>query len=302
MPGGATGQFSAIPLNIGKRNHAVSRPKASYLVTGKWSQAAYEEALNFIDAKLVVPIPETFNSVPSRSTWQFVPDASYFYFCMNETSNGIDIPKVDVPDGTIVVADASSVLMTRNIDITRYGIIFACAQKNLGIPGVTLVIMRKDLLGHASHICPNTLNYSLMSTKLSSYSVPNIFAIYIMKLMIEYVDNNGGMDTFADINRDKADKIYINIDDSKGFYFCPIPKVNRSKVNIVFRIGGRHGNAELEEKFLEEARIKNYIGLQGDPTVGGLRASLYNSVTMSDVRDLSSFMYEFRTENQDAVF
>uniref|UniRef100_A0AC35TLS2 Phosphoserine transaminase n=1 Tax=Rhabditophanes sp. KR3021 TaxID=114890 RepID=A0AC35TLS2_9BILA len=286
----------AIPLNIAKSING-NKAIANYLVTGTWSQKAAQEAKKYIQVNLVTPATKQFLNVPDASTWNIAPDASYFYYCANETVHGIEIPDIQVPEGTTLVADVSSNIMTRNFDVSKHGIVYAGAQKNLGIPGVTVVIIRRDLIGKAHQSTPSILDYDLAVKNNSLYNTPNMFSLYILKLMIQHVEDKGGVTYFAKLNQEKANTIYAIINDSNGFYYSPIDKDSRSNVNIPFRIGGKDGNIELEEKFLKLAKEKNYIGLKGHRSVGGIRVSIYNAITLEEVKYLAYFLIKFQQEN-----
>ncbi|KAJ8311730.1 hypothetical protein KUTeg_011085 [Tegillarca granosa] len=239
--GGGTGQFSAVPLNLMKLKESQT---ADYIITGSWSAKAAKEAEKYGKVNRVLPKMDQYTSVE----FQFIPE-----------TNGVPL-----------VCDMSSNLLSRPVDVSKYGVIFAGAQKNIGCAGVTLVIIREDLLGHA---------------------------IYIVGLVLQWVKEQGGVAEMNERARIKSEAVYKVIDESDGFYSAPIDPKCRSRMNVAFRVGGVNGNEELEKKFLEEADLKGLVSLKGHRSVGGMRASLYNALLVHEAMQLVQFMQEFREQN-----
>uniref|UniRef100_G3X3R2 Phosphoserine aminotransferase n=1 Tax=Sarcophilus harrisii TaxID=9305 RepID=G3X3R2_SARHA len=287
VQGGGSGQFSAVPLNlIGLKEGRC----ADYVVTGAWSAKAAEEAKKFATVNIVHPKLERYTKIPDASTWNLNPDASYVYYCANETVHGVEFDFVPDVKGAVLVCDMSSNFLSKPVDVSKFGVIFAGAQKNVGSAGVTVVIVREDLLGFALKECPSVLDYKVQAGNSSLYNTPPCFSIYIMGLVLEWIKNNGGAAAMEELSQIKSQMIYDIIDESQGFYVCPVEKQNRSKMNIPFRIGCAKGDEHLEKKFLEKALDLNMISLKGHRSVGGIRASLYNAVTTEDVQKLAAFI------------
>lgn len=293
LQGGGSGQFSALPLNLMNRGDG-----ADYIVTGAWSNKAKEEAKRYGKVHVVAK-PDKFNHIPSPITWTFSPNPSYIYYCDNETVHGVEfhLPP-DVPFDTEkvpIVADMSSNLLTKELDVSKYGVIFASAQKNIGCAGITVVIIRHDLMGYAMPVCPSILNYQIQSDNRSVYNTPPCYSLYIMGLVYEWLEERGGVSAFAEKNRLKSQMLYSTIENSNGFYHSVVDRDYRSRVNVPFRVGSINGDLELEAAFLkeayEEARMKE---LKGHRSVGGIRASLYNAISIDEVRTLCDFMVKFQ--------
>uniref|UniRef100_A0A0K0FY04 Phosphoserine aminotransferase n=1 Tax=Strongyloides venezuelensis TaxID=75913 RepID=A0A0K0FY04_STRVS len=293
MHGGGTGQFAAIPLNlIGDDMDGV----ADYLITGSWSKKAAEEASKYVKINKVIPDTKTYTTIPPREEWKITPNAKYFYYCANETVHGIEVKDIDVPEGTVLVADISSNILSRPFDISKHGIVFAGTQKNLGVSGVTLVIIRKDLLNKPSKYCPSILNFTETAKHKSLYNTPSMFPIHMTYYILSWIKSVGGIDFLFENNKKKATLLYDTIDGSNGFYYSPIDKKYRSNMNVPFRVGGKEGNPELETIFIQESLKKGMIGLKGHRSVGGIRASIYNAITLDEVKTLVEFMKKFQTK------
>ncbi|XP_015517742.2 probable phosphoserine aminotransferase [Neodiprion lecontei] len=286
LQGGGTGMFAAVPLNL--LNEAGT---TDYIVTGSWSAKAAKEAAKYAKVNLVLPKVNKYTDIPDPSTWNLNPKASYVYYCANETVHGIEfnyVPEVgDVP----LVADMSSNMLSRPIDISKFAVIFAGAQKNIGPAGVTLVIVRDDVLGHPKSICPSVLDFSIMATDNSVHNTPPTFQIYVVGRVFDWIKENGGVEGMEKLAIAKSKAIYDVIDNSNGFYHCPIRRDARSRMNIPFRIGG--DDEDLENTFLTGASARGMLQLKGHRSVGGIRASLYNAVTMEDVQALVTYMNYF---------
>ncbi|XP_068410008.1 phosphoserine aminotransferase isoform X2 [Eschrichtius robustus] len=252
VQGGGCGQFSAVPLNlIGLKAGRC----ADYVVTGSWSAKAAEEAKKFGTVNIVHPKLGSYTKIPDPSTWNLSPDASYVYYCANETVHGVEFDFIPDVNGAVLVCDMSSNFLSKPVDVSKFGVIFAGAQKNVGSAGVTVVIVRDDLLGFALRECPSVLDYKVQAGNNSLYNTPPCFR-------------------------------------------CPVEPQNRSRMNIPFRIGNTKGDDALEKRFLDKALELNMISLKGHRSVGGIRASLYNAVTIEDVQKLATFMKNFLEMHQ----
>ncbi|KAM4878479.1 phosphoserine aminotransferase isoform 2-T2 [Sylvia borin] len=295
LQGGGSAQFSAVPLNlIGLKEGR----QADYVVTGGWSAKAAKEAEKYAKVNIVHPKLGAYTSIPDPSTWNLNPDASYVYYCANETVHGVEFDFVPDVKGAVLVCDMSSNFLSKPVDVSKFGVIFAGAQKNVGCAGVTVVIVRDDLLGFALKECPVVLDYKTQAANSSLYNTPPCYSIYIMGLVLEWIKNNGGAAAMNKLSLIKSQMIYDIIDKSNGFYACPVERKNRSRMNVPFRIGSVKGDEALEKKFLEKAVELNMISLKGHRSVGGIRASLYNAVTVEDVQKLATFMRSFMQMNQ----
>ncbi|XP_010734269.2 phosphoserine aminotransferase [Larimichthys crocea] len=295
LQGGGSGQFSAVPLNlIGLKEDQC----ADYLVTGTWSAKAAKEAEKYGKVNIVHPKLDSYTKIPDSSSWTLNPSASYVYYCCNETVHGVEYNFIPETNGVVLVSDMSSNFLSRPVDVSKFGLIFAGAQKNVGCAGVTVVIVREDLLGHASKECPIVLDYKVQAEMNSLYNTPPCFSIYIMGLVLEWIKNNGGSAAMETLNKQKSSMIYDIIDTSNGFYACPVDAACRSRMNVPFRVGKKEGDDELEKKFLDGASKRGMISLKGHRSVGGIRASLYNAVTVEDTEALATYMKEFQKEHQ----
>lgn len=284
LQGGGTGLFAAVAMNLMGRTGS-----ADYFVTGSWSAKAAKEASKYGKVNLVLPKRDQYTEIPDKSTWNLDPQASYVYYCSNETVHGVEfnfIPEVgDVP----LVADMSSNILTRPLDISKFGVIFAGAQKNIGPPGVTLVIVREDLLGNPLPICPLILDFTVMAKDNSLHNTPPTFSIYVMGKVFEWSKSQGGVEEMEKRAIRKSNAIYDLINKSNGFYSCPVEPGSRSRMNVPFKLKVR----ELEAEFLSQAKKLGMIQLKGHRSVGGIRVSLYNAITEEEVDKLVTFMEEF---------
>lgn len=298
LQGGANGQFSAVPLNL---MNLKPNKSADYIVTGYWSEKAADEAGKYGHVNLVLPKTKTYTTIPSHEKWNLDPEASYVYYCDNETIHGVEFDTIPVVKNNVpIVVDCSSNFLSKPLDISKFGCIFACAQKNMGPAGVTVVIIRDDLIGHQMSICPSIFDYKILADNNSLYQTPPTYSIYLCGLVFEWMKKIGGIEVIGMANEKKASLIYDLIDNSNGFYFSPVEKIYRSKVNVPFRIKKNNiFDEKLEQKFLADAE-KNYKmkELKGHRSVGGIRASIYNSVSLKDIEVLVNFMKEFLNENK----
>jgi len=258
-----------------------------------------KEASKYIKVNQIIPKPANYNDIASEDTWNpFSKEALYVYYCDNEIIHGVEFPQEPafldkVPETIPVICDASSNIMSRSIDFSKLGIVFAGAQKNLGCSGVTVVIVRDDLVDFAAKITPTILHYKTQVQSQSLYNTPSTFSIYILNLMLKWIKQKGGVDAMSKLSDQKSKMLYDAIDNSNGFYqACVIPKY-RSRMNVTWKLN----DTVLEQKFLKEAAKENFLCLNGHRSVGGLRASLYNAITIEEVQCLINFMTSFAQEN-----
>ncbi|MBQ3181669.1 MAG: 3-phosphoserine/phosphohydroxythreonine transaminase [Clostridia bacterium] len=288
LQGGGSTQFAMVPLNLGTKNK-----KADYVITGQWAKKAAQEAEKFITVnKVASSADKTFSYIPKLDKNTFSADADYFYICYNNTIYGTrftELPDTDKP----IVADISSCVMSEEIDVTKFGLLFAGAQKNLGPAGVTLVIVREDLLGETLPGTPTMLDYNIHAENGSMYNTPPTYAIYTLKLVLEWVKAQGGVSAIQKINEEKA-KILYDFLDSSELFKGTVVKEDRSLMNIPFVTGSE----DLDAKFVKEAKEAGFVNLKGHRTVGGMRASIYNAMPVDGVRALVEFMKKFEAENK----
>ena len=287
LQGGASTQFAAVPLNL-----LGEKTAADYVNTGEWSKKAIKEAGRFCDVK-VVPSSEAsrFTTTPPFASWSLNKDAAYLHYTPNETIGGVEfswIPEVDVP----LVADMSSTILSRPIDIERFGVIYAGAQKNIGPAGLTMAIVRKDLLDRARPECPAMLSYKIAADNDSMYNTPPTYSIYLAGLVFQWLQKQGGLEAIESVNCRKADKLYGYIDGS-GFYANPVELASRSLMNVPFTLA----NDKLDKQFLAESEQAGLLNLKGHRSVGGMRASIYNAVSEIAVDALIDFMKDFAQRN-----
>lgn len=285
MQGGGQGQFSAVPLNLIGRTG-----RADYINTGHWSTLAVKEASRYGEAREVCSSAGGgFQGIPARSSWELDPRAAYVHYTPNETVNGVEFQ--DIPDvGAVpLVADMSSNILSREVDVSRFGLIYASAQKNIGPSGVTVVIVRDDLLDHALPITPITLQYRKYADAGSLFNTPSTYGIYLAGLVFKWLKQQGGVAGIEQLNKAKADTLYRYLDDCGGFYFAPVEATARSRMNVVFRLRDETLNAE----FLAESKAAGLLQLKGHKVVGGMRASIYNPMPLAGVEALVAFMRDF---------
>ncbi|HVL00992.1 MAG TPA: 3-phosphoserine/phosphohydroxythreonine transaminase [Dongiaceae bacterium] len=283
LQGGASLQFAQVPLNLlGDKN------TADYINTGEWSKKAIKEAKRYCHVNLVASDEaNNFTRVPDVGSWKLDPNAAYLHYVANETIHGVEfdfIPDVKVP----LVADYSSSILSQPLDVSRYGLIYAGAQKNIGPAGITVVIVREDLLGKALPITPTMLDYKTHADTDSMYNTPPTYAWYLAGLVFEWIKEQGGVDAMAKLSQAKSDKLYGYIDNS-GFYKNPVQIGSRSRMNVPFTLA----DAALDKPFLKEAEERRLLNLKGHRSVGGMRASIYNPVPMEAVDALIDFMQDF---------
>jgi phosphoserine aminotransferase len=287
LQGGASLQFSMVPANL--------RPggaSADYVMTGNWSKAAYKEAAKGGSARAVGSTePSGFDRVPVQGEIDFDPKAAYAHFTSNNTIYGTQwATEPQAPAGVPLVCDASSDILSRPLDITRYGVLYAGAQKNLGPAGIAVVVVRRDLLERTPGGLPALMDYRLMDEKKSLYNTPPTFAVYVVGRVVRWILEAGGLEEMGKRNEAKAKVLYDAIDGSGGFYRGHAQEGSRSRMNVTFRLGSE----ELEKEFLEEAKGADLAGLKGHRSVGGLRASIYNACPPESVQALVDFMADFQ--------
>ncbi len=289
LQGGASTQFAAIPLNLG-----VNSGKADYVITGQWATKAQKEAARYIDANIVASSKDkTFSYIPKLDPDTFTKDADYFYICMNNTIYGTVYHELPETGNVPLVADISSCILSQPIDVTKFGILYAGAQKNMAPAGLTVVIIREDLIGHAKDITPTMLNYKTHADNGSMFNTPPCYTIYIAKLVLEWIKNDiGGLEKMKEINEKKASILYNFLDNSNLFKGTVVPE-DRSLMNVPFVTG----NEELDAKFVKEATENDFVNIKGHRTVGGMRASIYNAMPVEGVEKLVKFMGEFEARN-----
>lgn len=287
LQGGASLQFAMIPMNLRRPGKA-----ADYVDTGSWASKAVKEGKIGGTANVIWSgKEENYVRIPGLDELRFTPDAEYVHICSNETIGGIrwpEFPKTEAP----LIADMSSEIMSRVIEVGQFGMIYAGAQKNLGPSGLAVVIIRKDLLERTPESVPIFLRYSTHAEESSLYNTPNTWAVYFLKLVTEYVESLGGVPAMQKINEKKAATLY-DVIDSSDFWRCPVEKRSRSIMNVVWRLPSE----ELEEMFVKESKSAGFEGLKGHRSVGGLRASIYNAVTQEAVDALVAFMKDFEAKH-----
>ena len=288
VQGGASTQFAAVPLNLMKTG------KADYVVSGQFSGKAYQEACRYGDVKLVATSKEqNFACIPPLDPAAFRPDADYFHICMNNTIYGTKFQSLPDTGSVPLVADVSSCILSEPIDVSRFGVLYAGAQKNMAPAGLTVVIVREDLLGFAREDTPTMLNWKVMAENDSMYNTPPCWPIYICKLVLEWIKNDiGGLAKMQERNQKKAAILYDFLDRSKLFTPCA-DKADRSMMNVTFVTGDK----ELDAKFCKEAAAAGLVNLKGHRSVGGMRASIYNAMPVEGVEKLVAFMEKFESEN-----
>jgi len=284
LQGGASSQFSAIPLNLLGENK-----EADYFNTGAWSKKAIAEAKRYTSVNIVASSEaENFTCVPQKSSWQLSSNAAYVHYTPNETIGGVEFSEIPDVGNVPLVADMSSTILSKPVDVNRFGVIYAGAQKNIGPAGLTVVIVREDLLGKSLPVCPAMLDYKTAADNDSMYNTPPTFAWYLAGLVFEWLLDLGGLNEMASINERKAKSLYSAVD-SSVFFSNPVAIENRSLMNVPFILA----NSDLDKTFLQEAEKAGLFNLKGHRSVGGMRASIYNAVPEEAVDALISFMSDF---------
>ena len=288
LQGGGSSQFTMVPMNLGNKNK-----KCDIVITGQWAKKAAQEAERYIEVNRVASSADkTFSYIPKLDPATFSKDADYFYICMNNTIYGTKYHELPETGNVPLVADISSMVMSEVIDVSKFGLLFAGAQKNLGPAGVTLVIVREDLIGNQMDMTPTMFNYKIHADNDSLYNTPPTYGIYVLKLVLEWIKEQGGVAALQKINEKKAKILYDYLDQSKLFRGTVVPE-DRSLMNVPFVTG----NEELDAKFVKEAKEAGFVNLKGHRTVGGMRASIYNAMPVEGVEKLVEFMKKFEAEN-----
>jgi phosphoserine aminotransferase len=288
LQGGGSMQFTMAPMNL-----CLPGKPVDLIHTGTWTAKALGELKKGVLHNIAASTEaEKFARLPRKDEIKLSPDASYVHICTNNTIEGTQWTEMPETGSVPLVADMSSDIASRPIDVKKFGLIFAGAQKNLGPSGVTIVIVRKDLAERADKNLPTTLQYRTFIKEKSLYNTPPTFAVYIVGLVMEWIDAEGGITAIEKRNNAKAKLLYDAIEASDGFYRCPVENASRSKMNVVFRVAG--GDEAVEKQFGKEAATAGLVGTPGHRSVGGMRISLYNAVTLEAVEALTSFMREFQ--------
>ena len=285
LQGGGRGQFAAVPLNL-----STSADTSLHLVSGSWSSGAVDEANKYNNAKIIGQVVEHngFQTVPKPALSDIDQSAAYLHFCPNETVDGIAFDWLPEAGNVPLVADMSSNILSKPIDVSKYGVIYAGAQKNIGPSGLSLVIVRDDLIGKARQSTPSIFDYALMASKDSMYNTPPTFSWYLAGLVFQWLKEQGGVEAMTSINQHKADLLYSAIDDS-SFYRNNVHPDNRSIMNVPFHLA----DPALDKVFLEKSKEAGLMALKGHRSVGGMRASIYNAMPVEGVEALVKFMREF---------
>ncbi|MBR6918156.1 MAG: 3-phosphoserine/phosphohydroxythreonine transaminase [Clostridia bacterium] len=288
LQGGASTQFAAVPLNLMNKSG-----KADYILSGQFSTKAFKEAQKYGDAVAVASSKDdNFTHVPATTRDTFRPDADYVHICFNNTIYGTKYSYIPDTGDIPLVADMSSCIISEPVDVSKFGLIYAGAQKNMAPAGLTVVIVREDLIGNARETTPAMLDYQLMADNGSMYNTPPCYCIYIAKLVYEWILSIGGLEAMKEMNKKKADLLYGYLD-SQDYYIAPVEKESRSMMNVTFVTG----DAELDKKFASEAAACGLKNLKGHRSVGGMRASIYNAMPYEGVVALVEFMKKFAKEN-----
>ena len=288
LQGGASTQFAAIPMNFMNGSG-----KADYVVSGQWSNKAMKEAQKYGDVKVVASSKEqNFSCVPDVDPAELRADADYVYICLNETVHGNIMRKLPKCGNVPLIADISSCFLSEPLDITKFGMVYGGAQKNVAPAGLTICIIREDLLGNARDYTPSMLDYALMAENDSLYNTPPCYNIYICKLVLEWIKKLGGLEAMKKHNEAKAKILYDFLDESKMFHGTVVPK-DRSLMNVPFVTDSEELNAE----FVKACTANGFINIKGHRSVGGMRASIYNAMPIEGVEKLVEFMKEFEAEH-----
>ncbi len=287
LQGGATLQFAMVPINL------MRGKTADYIHTGEWSKKAIKEAKLFGAVNLAASAEDRhFTYVPAQSTWKRSADAAYLHYCANETIGGVEVFQTPDSGGVPLVADVSSTFLSRPIEVPKFGLIYGGAQKNIGPAGLTIVIVREDLLGHAPKGTPTMLDYKVQADADSMLNTPPTWAIYIAGLVFQWLKRQGGLAAIEQHNIEKANVLYDYLDATQ-FYRNPVERADRSRMNVPFTLR----DAALDEAFLAGAKERRMLQLKGHRSVGGMRASIYNAMPIEGVRALVDYMREFEKRN-----
>ncbi len=288
LQGGASTQFAMLPLNLMNKNN-----KADFIVTGQWANKAQQEASKYGAARVVASSKDkTYSYIPKVTADDIDKDADYVHICFNNTIYGTKYNYIPETGNVPLIADISSCILSEPIDVTKFGVLYAGAQKNVAPAGVTIVIIRKDLIGNAMDITPTMLKYETHSENGSMYNTPPCYAIYVAGLTFKWIKKMGGLEAMKELNEKKAKILYDFLDNSKMFKGTVVPE-DRSLMNVPFITG----NDELDAKFVAESKKAGFVNLKGHRSVGGMRASIYNAMPIEGVEKLVEFMKKFEEEN-----
>ena len=288
MQGGAIGENAIVPMNMLR-----GKASADYIHTGEWSKKSIAEARKYARVNVAASGEASrFTSIPARETWQLDPNAAYVHICANETIGGVEYHFVPDTGNVPLVADMSSDVLSRPVDVARYALIYAGAQKNIGPAGLTIVIVRDDLIGQALPFTPSAFDYKLQADADSMLNTPPTYAIYIAGLVFRWIKSCGGLTAMAEHNRAKAALLYDALDRS-AFYRNPVARADRSLMNVPFKLR----DEGLDDAFLKGAQARGMVQLKGHRSVGGMRASMYNAMPLAGVQALVTYLQEFEAEH-----
>ena len=286
LQGGATLQFAQVPMNLLR-----GKGKADYVVSGEWSKKALKEAKNYCDAAVAASSEDrNFSYAPKQ--WKLRPDAAYVHYCSNETIGGVEFHSVPAVGSVPLVSDASSHFLSRPLDVSKFGLLYAGAQKNAGPAGLTFVIVREDLIGQAQKGTPSVMDYKLQADAESMLNTPATYAIYVAGLVFKWLKQQGGLPAIEKKNVEKAKLLYDFLDRSE-FFHNPVAKEDRSRMNVPFVLK----DDSLDEAFLKGAAARGMVQLKGHRSVGGMRASIYNAMPLEGVQCLVDYMKEFEAQH-----
>ena len=288
MQGGAIAENAIVPMNL-LRGHA----SADYIDTGEWSKKSIKEAKKYAKVNVAASAADSgYTTIPDRQTWKLDPDAAYVHICSNETIGGVEYHYTPDVGGVPLVADMSSNILSRPVDVSRYGLIYGGAQKNIGPAGLTIVIVREDLLGQALPATPSAFDYKTVADNDSMYNTPPTYAIYIAGLVFRWIEAQGGLAAMEAKNRAKAALLYDYLD-TTAFYRAPVARDCRSLMNVPFKLK----DDALDAAFLKGAEARGMVQLKGHRSVGGMRASIYNAMPLEGVTALVAYMKEFEAQH-----
>ncbi|MBI3368278.1 MAG: 3-phosphoserine/phosphohydroxythreonine transaminase [Burkholderiales bacterium] len=288
LQGGAIAENAIVPMNMLR-----GKSSADYINTGEWSKKSIKEARKYAAVNVAASSEATaFDRIPPRETWQLDPNAAYVHICSNETIGGLEYHWTPDTGGVPLVADMSSNFFSKPVDVTRYGLIYGGAQKNIGPAGLTIVIVRDDLLGKALPVTPSAFDYGQQAEADSMLNTPPTYAIYIAGLVFNWLKAQGGLAAMAQRNQAKAAVLYDYLD-TTGFYSCPVQRADRSLMNVPFKLK----DEALDSAFLKGAEARGMMQLKGHRSVGGMRASIYNAMPIEGVRALVAYMKDFEAQH-----
>ena len=288
MQGGAIGENAIVPMNLLR-----GRKSIDFVDTGEWSKKSIKEAKRYAAVNIVASSADTgYDRVPARTGWRLDPDSAYVHICSNETIGGVEYHFTPDVGSVPLVADMSSDILSRPIDVARYGLIYGGAQKNIGPAGLTIVIVREDLIGQALPTCPSAFDYKTVADNESMYNTPPTYAIYIAGLVFQWLKDQGGLAAMAERNRAKAALLYDYLD-ATSFYRSPVQRDCRSLMNVPFKLK----DESLDAAFLKGAEARGMVQLKGHRSVGGMRASIYNAMPIEGVKALVAYMKEFEAQH-----